>query len=101
MRAFEIRATLVDVIPKRTGKRLDVVQNAKRVFDEAIRRAEEIPVPAVNPATVSEVMRAMGRKGGKIGGRKRMDAMTPEARSALGKAAIQARWDKYWAEKQA
>ena len=85
-------------MPKRTGKRLDVVQNARRVTDEALRRVEEPASPAVNPTTVSEVMRAMGRRGGKLGGRTRMNSMSAKERSAFGKAAVQARWDKYRAE---
>jgi hypothetical protein len=41
--------------------------------------------------TISEVMRAMGSRGGKVGGRKRMDALSPEERSALAKKAVAAR----------
>jgi hypothetical protein len=41
---------------------------------------------------------ALGRKGGKkggpIGGRARMGALTPEQRTALAKKAAQARWGK-------
>ena len=36
-------------------------------------------------------MRAMGSRGGKVGGRKRMDAMSPEQRTALAKKAVAAR----------
>lgn len=41
--------------------------------------------------TISEVMRAMGNRGGKVGGRKRMDALSPEQRTALAKKAVAAR----------
>jgi hypothetical protein len=41
--------------------------------------------------TISEVMRAMGSRGGKVGGRKRMDALSPEERTALAKKAVAAR----------
>lgn len=40
---------------------------------------------------ISEVMRAMGRRGGKVGGRKRMEALTAEERSELARKAVAAR----------
>lgn len=47
---------------------------------------------------VSEVMREMGRKGGKAakgkGVRARMAALTPEQRKELARKAAQARWAK-------
>lgn len=47
---------------------------------------------------VSEVMREMGRKGGKAakgkGAKARMAALTPQQRSELAKKAAQARWAK-------
>jgi hypothetical protein len=80
-------------MPKRTGKKLDVVQNGHRVGEESIRRFEETQRP--NPAMISEVMREMGRRGGKIGGKNRMESLGVKGRSALGKAASEARWAKY------
>jgi hypothetical protein len=45
---------------------------------------------------ISEVMREMGRKGGKAaggkGGRKRMAALSSEERKALARKAAKARW---------
>jgi hypothetical protein len=90
-------------IPKRSSKpsrRLDVVQNARRVVDEAIRRAEEPEAAPVSDATVSQVMAAMGRKGGLIGGKRRLETMTPEKRSALARIAVQTRWAKKKLEKK-
>jgi hypothetical protein len=79
---------------KRPGAGLDTVQNARRVVDEALSRAEaEAPLP-FSRSTISQVMAAMGRKGGKIGGKRRMDTMTREERSALGRMAVQTRWAK-------
>ena len=47
---------------------------------------------------ISEVMREMGRKGGKAaggkGGKNRMAALTPEHRKELARKAAQARWAK-------
>ena len=49
---------------------------------------------------VSQVMRQMGRKGGKIGGKRRMETMSPEKRSALARMAVQTRWaKKSWTRK--
>jgi hypothetical protein len=43
------------------------------------------PAPKKNPAAVAL---------GKLGGRARMNALTPAQRKALGRKAIRARWDK-------
>jgi hypothetical protein len=47
---------------------------------------------------ISEVMREMGRKGGKAaagkGGKKYMASLTPEQRKELARKAAQARWTK-------
>jgi len=77
---------------KRTSK-LDTVQNAKRVFDEAISRVEDAP-PAPDSATISRVMAAMGARGGKIGGKRRLETMTDTQRSRIAKKAAKARWSK-------
>lgn len=42
----------------------------------------------------SKIMSEMGRRGGKIGGKRRMESMTPEQRSALASLASRARWAK-------
>lgn len=39
-------------------------------------------------------MSAMGKKGGKIGGKKRLESMSPEQRSQAALKAAKARWDK-------
>ncbi len=83
-------------MPKRTGRKLDVVQNARRVVDESLKRFEESSMP--NPAMISQVMAAMGRKGGKVGGKARMENLGAKGRRALGRAAVKARWAKYRAE---
>ena len=50
---------------------------------------------------VSEVMRAMGSKGGKIGGKRSLETMTPEERSARAKTASLAAARKRTAERLA
>ena len=41
---------------------------------------------------LSEHMRKLGAKGGKVGGKRRMETMTDEQRSESAKKAAQARW---------
>ena len=41
---------------------------------------------------VSAFMREMGRKGGQIGGKRRLETMTPEARSRQASFAARVRW---------
>ena len=43
---------------------------------------------------ISQFMSVMGRKGGKIGGKRRLETMTPKERSAIAFKAAQARWKK-------
>jgi hypothetical protein len=65
-----------------------VVQNAISVNDTAVSQSE------VNPATISLVMAQMGRKGGRIGGKRRLETMTPGERSRVASIAARARWAK-------
>ncbi len=89
-------------MPQRTGKRLDFVQNARRIVDESTRKHEAIEQPAakLNPSLISQVMAEMGRKGGKAGGKSRMKSMGAKGRSEFGRAAVNARWAKYRAERE-
>jgi hypothetical protein len=71
---------------KRTTTKLDTVQNARRVFMEATETVEL--------TIVQQVMREMGAKGGKIGGKRRLETMTDAQRSKSAKKAAKARWSK-------
>jgi hypothetical protein len=73
-------------MPKRTGTtpKLDTVQNARRVFIEATQTTEL--------TIVQQVMREMGSKGGKIGGKRRLETMTDEQRKRSARKAAKARW---------
>ncbi|MCU1339702.1 MAG: hypothetical protein JWO19_5283 [Bryobacterales bacterium] len=77
-------------MPKRTRKteKLDPIQNARRVVLESIETEE------VTLTLEQQVMRTMGAKGGKIGGKRRLETMTPEQRSKSAKKAAKARWSK-------
>jgi hypothetical protein len=71
---------------KRTTEKLDTVQNARRVFIEATQSTEL--------TIVQQVMREMGAKGGRIGGKRRLETMTDAQRSKSAKKAAKARWAK-------
>ena len=82
--------------PKRPDEGLDFVQNARRVVLESVGETESV---TVSMTLVSQVMAAMGRKGGKKGGKARMELLTPEQRSEMGKLAAETRWHKRKAKK--
>ena len=78
-------------MPKRTRntQQLDTVQNARRVFLEAVESTETVQL-----TIVQQVMREMGAKGGKIGGKRRLETMTDEQRRRSARKAAKARWAK-------
>src|ERR1035438_2946554 len=72
-------------MPKRTRKteHLDTVQNAGRVFLEAVQSTESVEL-----TIVQKVMREMGSKGGKIGGKRRLETMTDESAGGVERATV-------------
>jgi len=77
-------------MPKRTRKpNLDTVQNARRVVLESISETERS-----SPSLISQVMAEMGRKGGRIGGKRRLETMTAKERRDVAKQGARARWSK-------
>ena len=46
-------------------------------------------------AEFSRFMAEIGRKGGKVGGKRRLVAMSPEERSRIASIAAKARWKKH------
>jgi len=77
-------------MPKRTRKteKLDPVQNARRIVLESVETEEVVLT------LEQQVMRTMGAKGGRVGGKRRLETMTPEQRSKSAKKAAKARWAK-------
>jgi len=78
------------------GKRpCDPNQLAKWIVDQSAAepvesRPEAVPVPA----DLSQYMAAMGRKGGRIGGKRRLVTMTAAQRKKVAAKAAKARWGK-------
>lgn len=69
---------------------------AKALAEElsADLKGEELPkIIRANPG-VSEYMSAIGKKGGKIGGKRRLKTMTAEQRKKSAQKAAKARWNK-------
>jgi hypothetical protein len=82
-------------MPKRpSGQKRDFMQVAREVVEQAIGEKMdgtplEKPVDPRNPHFV-----AIGRAGGKKGGKARAMRLTAERRSAIAKKAAKARWKK-------
>jgi hypothetical protein len=75
-------------MPKRLSK--DVNEAAFQM----VRRSTATDEPKVSRSEISRVMTAMGRKGGRIGGKRRLETMTAEQRKEIAKKAATARWSK-------
>jgi len=56
---------------------------------EAVESTETVEL-----TLIQQVMREMGAKGGKIGGKRRLETMTDEQRRRSAKKAAKARWAK-------
>ena len=55
---------------------------------------EAPPKPPIDRSLLSQIMSEMGKKGGKIGGKRRMETMTSQERSQVALKAAKARWSK-------
>jgi hypothetical protein len=74
------------------GKRpRDPNQLAKWIVDRSTDETPEQAVPAT-PSDLSAYMAAIGRKGGQIGGKRRLKTMTKEPRSSVAAKAARTRW---------
>jgi hypothetical protein len=81
------------------GKRpRDPNQLAKWIVDQSTGdnpAPETRPVkPPVSPAELSQRMAALGRRGGQIGGKRRLKTMTKAQRQRIAAKAARARWKK-------
>src|ERR1700686_4935288 len=78
--------------PKRTT---DVNEIAHLLTERSTRVAELSPeLPQPTQADISRVMSELGKRGGKIGGKRRADSMTPERRREIALKAARSRWDQ-------
>ncbi len=71
----------------------DINQLAHQLVRESTERDEgEQSKPT--DFEISRVMAVLGKRGGKIGGKKRAASMTPERRREIALKAARSRWDK-------
>jgi len=78
---------------KRPNRPTDVNQWARQLVDEST--AEPKPAaPAISKDALSAYMAKLGKKGGKVGGKRRLETMTPDQRSQVAFKAAMKRWDK-------
>jgi hypothetical protein len=77
-------------MPKRISRNSQDVNQA--AFQMVHRSSQTEPNPA--KAEISRVMAAMGRKGGRIGGKRRLETMTAAERKEVAQRAAKARWSK-------
>ena len=76
-------------MPKRSSKKqIDINILASEIVSEATKE-QEVDLQSKNPNAV-----ALGRLGGKKGGKARAEKLTPEQRKEIAKRAAQARWSK-------
>jgi hypothetical protein len=79
------------------GKRpRDPNQLAKWIVDHSTNGTpeEKVTAPASPPSNLSEYMAEIGRRGGQIGGKRRLTTMTEAQRKKVAKKAAKARWSK-------
>jgi hypothetical protein len=79
-------------MPKRLSK--DINQSAFQMVRRSTGTDKEESQPKVSQSDISRVMAEMGRKGGRIGGKRRLETMTKAQRSRIAAKAARARWSK-------
>lgn len=69
--------------PRGERRPADVIGNAVHVMRIATGEVEDVPSPVPNRA-----------EGGKVGGRRRAESLSPEQRATIARKAAEARWSK-------
>jgi hypothetical protein len=85
-------------MPKRIKHRRqpqDVNQAAHMLVRQSTANVESgAPIAGAVPTSISEYMASIGRKGGKIGGKRRLSTLSEKKRKAIASAAAKARWQR-------
>jgi hypothetical protein len=84
-------------MPKRisTPKRpKDINQLAKELVRLSTQETSEAE-PTLSRSEISRVMADMGRKGGKIGGKRRLKTLSKAKRSEIARKAARERWKRH------
>jgi hypothetical protein len=77
---------------KQSSRPKDINQLAHYLVELSTQKGDSIAPP--RKAQISVVMSHLGRKGGKIGGKRRLETMTAEQRTAIARLAANTRWNK-------
>jgi hypothetical protein len=82
---------------KQTAKKPKTPRDMNQLAHQLVRESREpheveSPVNAT-PLEISRVMSEMGRRGGRIGGKKRAASLSPEKRREIALKAARCRWD--------
>jgi hypothetical protein len=70
----------------------DVNQIGYALVQQSTQEAQATEPAEPTQSEVSRVMAALGRKGGKVGGKRRSDSLPPERRREIALKAARARW---------
>lgn len=79
-------------MPKRV-KHTDINRFAYSLVGKSTEEGDA-DVPSPTKAQISAFMAKLGRKGGKIGGKRRLETLSSEQRIQIAKRAATARWKK-------
>lgn len=74
---------------KQLSRPTDVNQLAHQLVEQSTNKSE-----STVPLSVSEYMANIGRKGGLVGGKRRMKCMTQDERTKIARKAAKTRWKK-------
>jgi len=77
---------------KQKRRTADPNQWARQIVEQST--AEREAPPEISAESLSAYMAALGRKGGRVGGKRRLSTMTAADRSAIALKAARARWKK-------
>jgi hypothetical protein len=77
---------------KHSKRPSDVNQIAHRLVEQSTAQPEASSQTPPVTANISEYMAAIGRKGGKIGGKRRLKTLTAHERKTIASAAAKVRW---------
>jgi hypothetical protein len=83
------------VMPKRISRRSRPSDVNQAAYQMVRRSTQTDPEPAPSKSEISRVMSAMGRRGGKIGGKRKLETMTEAERRELATKAAKTRWAKH------
>jgi len=77
-------------MPKRISKN---TTDANQIAFQVVQTATSEPTE-IDSSTLSKVMAQMGRKGGKIGGKRSLETMSAKERKKRAQKAAKSRWQK-------